>query len=278
MRRKAEILKYSGVSTNSKTNNLSKAEKYAQKARFVKGRGSYNRISEIQKICPPDEIIKTPNYSCDVPGPYTLLYLNENIELYNYATGRPTVSIENPKSNTVTSPLQIIQDAVSPYNTEMDSISDVYNKSTPVAVLYTQKNKDYINQNYSFTIPVTFNYIRLNGTSDISGIVDKILVYVYYNKTLVITNDDKIPYTPSANFTIPNVVLLGNSNNIISQFTTGTDSSKTSKILGRLKIDNLQICNQPSAVYDIRIVIVYTTTPKGIIKYRTIFSSTSNDG
>lgn len=267
MRRKAEVLKYSAVSTNSKTNNLSKAEKYAQMARYAKGNGSYVRMAKIQETCPYNELIKTPNYSCDVPGPYTLLYMDETVELYNYGKGNTTAATENPQSNI--NPFEPSPEVASEYN----NVS-VYDNSIPVASLYMQPNQDY-----NFQIPVMFDFVNENGltsTSAVTVTVENVFVYVYYNKTLITTNDSTVSFTPVADVPIPDVVF--NTFNLASFVINPPSTTFSGRIyLGTVDIQHLQLCNQPHAIYDIRIMIVYTTTPGNILKYRTVANMSLRD-
>ena len=72
MRRKAEILKYSSNLSSSKTNNLSKKEKWAKLA---------NAKNNSVKYCPGNLSLATLSTSCDVPGPITILYNDNSIPL-----------------------------------------------------------------------------------------------------------------------------------------------------------------------------------------------------
>lgn len=88
MRRKAEILKYNSNSQGSKTNNMTKAQKWAG---VVNGNGpvKQSRINALinsnnNNSCPNDALIPTPTSSSDVPGPIILLIDDETVPLYNY--------------------------------------------------------------------------------------------------------------------------------------------------------------------------------------------------
>ena len=272
MRRKAEVLKYSAAASNSKTNNLTKAEKYAQLARLSKGNGSYNRIAKIQETCPFNELIKTPNYSCDVPGPYTLLYMDETVELYNYGKGNTTVATQNPASITELFKYILYENVESEYNA-IDS-------SLQVASLLINSN-DTI-QEYSYKYPVMFeftNEVSLSSTTPVSVTVANIFVYVYYNKTLISTNDNIIKFTPLPNISIPTIVFDNFNNTEFNSFDIQPSSTTFSgKIyLGTVSVENLQLCNQPHSIYDIRIMIVYTTNPGNIIQYKTLANFSYRD-
>ena len=78
MRRKVEILKYSNVQSNTKTNNPTKSERWASLMRTR----TKNVINyELTPPCIPRPILTT---SCNVPGPPIYLQLDPTVPLYNY--------------------------------------------------------------------------------------------------------------------------------------------------------------------------------------------------
>ena len=95
MRRKSEILKYSSNLQSTQTNNFTKSQKWAQIVN-----GNYQKYSptlysqgtnpttgaqiSILTCNEPGGIIKTPSYACDVPGPLTYIYEDQNVNLYMY--------------------------------------------------------------------------------------------------------------------------------------------------------------------------------------------------
>ena len=111
MRRKAEILKYTATKTNTKTNNLTRSERWAQLVNgstqqpsqgFIKA----NTISQTSnsitiQTCPSGTILTTPSYASNIPGPVTQLYFDPNVPLYNYATGQVSSGILNTSINTL---------------------------------------------------------------------------------------------------------------------------------------------------------------------------------
>ena len=109
MRRKAEILQYSASKTNTKTNNLTRAERWAL---IVKGSIKQPTQSFIQQniisqtidtitiqTCPSGTIISTPSSASGVPGQITQLYLDPAVPLYNYATKQDNYSLLNSETN-----------------------------------------------------------------------------------------------------------------------------------------------------------------------------------
>lgn len=105
IRRKAEILKYTATKTNTKTNNLTRSERWAQLVNRSTQRPSQsfiqsNIISQTPtsitiQTCPSGTIIQTPTYASGIPGPIRQLYLDPNVPLYNYISTRDNYSILN---------------------------------------------------------------------------------------------------------------------------------------------------------------------------------------
>lgn len=90
MRRKVEILEYSAVKQNSKTNNPTRAQKWSH---FVRnGTGVSQRVIEqiannqqaASELCPEDRFIPKPTSASDIPGPIIDLVYDPNVPLYNY--------------------------------------------------------------------------------------------------------------------------------------------------------------------------------------------------
>lgn len=95
MRRKAEILKYSGKYESTKSNGtLTKAQKFTQ---LVNGKGSQQklvdpvtrtfRVSEERIFC-DSSLNRVYSGASGVPGPSVPLYLDDKVPLYNYITKR----------------------------------------------------------------------------------------------------------------------------------------------------------------------------------------------
>lgn len=83
MRRKAEILKYSGPQNSNYVKNLTKSEKFAQ---LVRGNSPTQKMltKTIPLFCDSSMNLYLTS-SSDVPGPIIPLYLDNNIPLYNFA-------------------------------------------------------------------------------------------------------------------------------------------------------------------------------------------------
>ena len=88
MRRKAEILKYSGPQNSNYVKNLTKSEKFAQ---LVRGNSPTQKMltKTISQFC-DSSMNHYLTSSSDVPGPIIPLYLDVNIPLYNFAKPNKT--------------------------------------------------------------------------------------------------------------------------------------------------------------------------------------------
>ena len=78
MRRKVEILKYSNSASNTKTNNLTKNQRWSNLAKFSNVSNYAKATAQSSSTCP------TLTTACNVPGPPMILQLDPKIPLYNY--------------------------------------------------------------------------------------------------------------------------------------------------------------------------------------------------
>jgi len=88
MRRKAEILQYTAATQNSKQNGTTKKQKFSQIVR--------NMIVPPPTTidCPNLDMVPTPTYYSNIPGPVRSLVRDTRVPLYNY--------IKNTQSNAIT--------------------------------------------------------------------------------------------------------------------------------------------------------------------------------
>lgn len=95
MRRKAEILKYQNTTTNTKTNNLTKRQKFA---RIINSTGGSVAAALTEKCAATDvDGANTPlpaYYSGIRGGARQMLYYNPKIPLYNYQSIIKTTASE----------------------------------------------------------------------------------------------------------------------------------------------------------------------------------------
>jgi hypothetical protein len=99
MRRKAEILEYSAVKQNTKTNNPTRSQKWSN---FVNNRSRVsqslindiaNNTQPVQQACPDDRLIPKPTYASNVPGPIIDLVYDPNVPLYNYQNNTQALGV-----------------------------------------------------------------------------------------------------------------------------------------------------------------------------------------
>jgi len=96
MRRKVEILKYASSQQNTKTNNLTEKQQFANLAKNINTISQYqinNSYSNL--VCEEDKIKPTISTSCDVPGPPIILQYEPTVPLYNYTNRDRSSAITN---------------------------------------------------------------------------------------------------------------------------------------------------------------------------------------
>jgi hypothetical protein len=164
MRRKAEILKYSASKSNTKTNNLTKSELWAQ---LVNGNGKQPSQSFIQKniisqtansitiqTCPSGTIIQTPTYACGVPGPITNLYLDPVIPIYNYATRQDPYALINKEQTII--PF-VYDNGISQLDKQLSVINYIPQNTVTLTSIYIENTTS--RYSYTITFPISM-YIR----------------------------------------------------------------------------------------------------------------------
>ena len=196
MRRKAEILKYKNQ--NSKTNNLTKAQKWAQ---MVSGNYSSNvtqftiDANSDNLNCASDDLIPTLTSACDVPGTPIYLTYDPSVPLYNYVNNQTMSILSNQTLNqpinqwiSYTLPNYIV--ALS-HNIPISNETDigVINVSTLAS---TQSIMSYI-----ITVPV-FIWVRgklSTGSTNIDISILSFTLNVYYNNQSILTIPITGPFT-----------------------------------------------------------------------------------
>lgn len=250
MRRKVEILKYSANNTSTKTNNLTKREKWAQ---LVNGSSQRRNLpySFLQKnlipgttdfvqICPSGTTIYTPSYASNIPGPITHLHEDPTVPLYMYATNTDNYAIINQEINT----RQFNYDS---------HLTNIYLDTSSTYKLLTSLYIMNINTTtYSFTIRFPINlFISANVKPGITNIASNIFNesitisfinqplqnYIYFGNDIVTTN---------ANFTVPSLksVTFDISMNL-------TNKSFSGNVYIGNYIMNVILNTQPNYIYDI---------------------------
>lgn len=211
MRRKVEVLKYSGVQQNSKTNNFTKKQLFAN---LAKNTGSSRKISQYLTntgvLCLSNSTKPTSTTASNIPGPPMILQYDPAVPLYNYGNHK------NNRSYAVTN--KTLEVEFSPYSKSIVNIINenavidadpIYDSDIAATFTYNGELGDLIIKNtsgetgYSFNIytpiAVWFNAgigfgLRPPLTTDLSLNIniDRIIVTVYYNDTLIETVEPDI--------------------------------------------------------------------------------------
>lgn len=268
MRRKAEVLSYSGNSSDRFTNNLTNAQKWAQ---LVKGTSAASRLYSqnfIQQnrgnvICPVGAIIYTPTTASNVPGPVINLYKDTNVPVYNLVNHTNQVygllnineniknGIDFTKNTDILSPI---------YNT----VNNNYTTFTSIFIYDTINPKT----TFSFKTPIslqisnttlqnlTNNYIETNAfTVSINKIFFKVLYstssvpFINPATSMIKTTDSRPEYSNS--YSIQNPM------NVSLNIPAGQKTFSLEAYLGVLHIDNIILPTSPGYIYDIQVAISY---------------------
>jgi hypothetical protein len=278
MRRKAEILSYNATKMNTKTNNLTKKQKWAQLVNGTQqatsyttiihrnttpytysdacGNLIYNKFDQLFDIIKPtydcslsNDLIPTPTSSSGIPGPIEYLIRDVNVPLYNYATNINNYSI-------------LQSDNTDPWNIYT---SENLSFSTAISNLYgTLVIRQPIDQYaYSFTIQTPIS-LFVSGTSnnpsyqpvtDLSLNIQSASLQVYNNKTRVSLQTQPV-------FQLNTVTLPSNSvgtatfsnNSAFLKYDISPSPTNTyyfyQAYVGMLSISNVYLYTEPGYIYD----------------------------
>jgi hypothetical protein len=251
MRRKAEVLKYrANGASNTKTNNFTKAEKYAMLVNGTSGlQYSQQALADIANgviDCNVNKIIETPTSSCDVPGPVINLFLDPSIPLYHYADNTRSYGIINSVDDSLWT-TYTSNDILFPQNTNAEFFTlYIHNNITRNYYTYTVESPIALSITGGPYVSTPINPIP--STTPISLKISNVYIYVYYNTTLVASNDPNT--TPS----IKNVPQIS-SDFIPLTFTVVNPKTVFSAVFftGTLQISNLLLFTQPGFVYDVKL-------------------------
>jgi hypothetical protein len=260
MRRKAEILQYNATKTNTKTNNLTKAQKYS----LVSNNNSSQGLSQYfltntdpnVPICPNDVSIKTPTSSSDVPGPIIDLYLDPTVPLYNYIN-HTYYAIINQESTVPwhiysANDIYLTTNLSYVFPTSIQNATDGY---IPFSTLCYVSFTNLANiGNYSFTLSTPIS-IYVNGYSqfttqyqpypatEVNLTFLEALLEVYYSGTLINTYIFQNGSTNNPSFGTFFVTSINNDNFLATEY------------LGILSFQNIQLSVAPGMVYEFRISV-----------------------
>jgi hypothetical protein len=252
MRRKAEILQYSAVSSNTKTNNLTKKEKFALIAK-----GTTQTISDsisTTNVC-DNPLLLVPTSSSDVPGPIEYLYNDPTVPLYN-----PSSSVNSKNGQNY-----ISTETTYTSKWEIDGNSNIFcttdEASNSFSTLYIRDAIDAYVYKFSMTIPLsidisgTLNTTKYNSDldfsrNDVSVSLSTFECEIYYNDVLLNNTSLTNPVVPTYDTTN------------LTSFTihkSDTDASlnfNATIYVGEMIIGNIQLFTSTPYVYD----IVFKTT------------------
>jgi hypothetical protein len=243
MRRKVEILKYSASNSNTKTNNFTKSERWAQLVS-----GNYQRrtipTSDIAKSsqtnnvidCSANNLIPIPTSSSGVPGPVVYLYEDPRVPLYNYNVIKSYSILDSnndEKWNTNTS-------------------NNAVFKSGNENLLTLLGIRSYIDKaTYTFTTK-TSTGIYVAGIvnsgqrpASITFSISNVICNIYYNDIVILS--------PTVNYSGLNNLTLNIQNSQLGEF-------NAKLYIGEISIDNFMLETNVYAVYDIKLTFTVSYT------------------
>ena len=292
MRRKAEILQYSAAKSNTKTNNFTKAEKWAQMINGHIQTNPYNDIvvkniayvssendSKYSKIPVVTEtVIKYPDTyitSTDINGNITNTVIKRTIPVCDIdATPIPTSSSDVPgpiinliKDNTI--PLYNyatrnnnygIQNEEDTRDTKYSTINNILCKDgieTTLFSLYIVNNNDEFARIFNFNSPLSLYFKSdVSNSSPAYDVSFQNISLSLSNISLnVYYNDSKVLLSNTPNINIP----IGNTStyDISLNKTVGNNPRYTSYsgelYIGMLNISNIYLFTQPGYVYTVKL-------------------------
>ena len=200
MRRKTEILKYQSQSTQ--TNNLSKAQRWAQMANgnYTSNISQFHIENNTNTICSSDALIPTLTTACDVPGPPIYLTYDPAVPLYMYNKNTNSLAIVNNYGSTFqlysqTQDLLLLQQPS--YSFSNNYVQYAENSIGVITIPDTVVNKD---STYDIQVPVTIwcRGIYVGNSTDsnvtyrpyidpIRISVASVALNIYYNNILLTT-------------------------------------------------------------------------------------------
>jgi hypothetical protein len=265
MRRKVEILKYSNNTSSTKTNNLTKSEKWAQLVNGNYQRRTFsndllNTITngDINTVCSKKNIL-TPTSSCDVPGPVIYLYEDPDVILYNYATNTKAYGIIDYQNKSQWKSY-FISDAFCPnsYFTQVASLN-------LLNVVYTSKH-------FSMKVPI-FMYISdtLINPSTITTINGILQEYGMYNIKIFIESISLEVQYNGQNVALNTDIQYQWEENTQLYFDISYNTTNTTyyagMYMGYVTVSNIYLQTQSSYVYDFLLNFTINGTVNGQSSY-----------
>jgi hypothetical protein len=265
MRRKTEILKYSSNQQNTKTNNFTKKQLYANLA-LNRNRTSTLQNTDTNLVCNGDATKITSTTACDIPGPPINIYYDPSVPLYNYGNlenNRPYAILNEVIDTTFNFYTKNIINYIQQYTYDFTpDISLSYQTFvSPLGSLIIGKNLQTTNYSFSLSVPIS---IWVSGCIN-SG----------YDENNVLLKKPTITTTDVMTIQIQNIKLnvLFNGNKIIMPNYTINSSSLINCVfhlsslekqfygiqyIGMLHINNLTLQTPKDTIYDLTVEFDYT--------------------
>jgi len=280
MRRKVEILQYANNRLSTRTNNLTKKEKFAQiitgkyqpkpyTTTYVETVGyRYDSVTNTDQVviertpvfsnpeCPFDDSIPTPTSSSDVPGPIINLYKDNSIPLYNYA---------NSTNNTIYAITDVVDTdmwkvnfvsentfAVNSIKTNELGTYETTAADTTLVSLYITNNVLDSRYIYEIHIPVGFYFYGIykgSSPTELNNIRLAISSSIGFNPQVIFA-ENPVETNRIVSFQAESANIREMSFNVPN---TGADFSG-SLYAGMLKITNINLLTEPGYIYDINIM------------------------
>lgn len=280
MRRKVEILEYSNNRLSTRTNNLTKKERYAQ---IISGKYQpksytttytetatykYDNIRKMNDVviertpvlsnpdCPLDELIPTPTSSSDVPGPIINLYKDNNIPLYNYTnTTNNTIYAITDVIESSMWKLQYIQENIPSLKSIKTTESNTYETTaadTNLTSVYITDNITVSRYTFEFQIPIGFYFYGIyKGNADPVELTNiQLTIPTYGFNPQVIFAENPVQTNRSVTFHAESANISDISFNVPG---TGENFSG-SLYAGMLKVNNIDLFTEPGYIYDLNII------------------------
>ena len=254
MRRKAEVLKYNGNASSTKTNNLTKSELYAL---AIRGSSTYSTLSPSQLsksqyvgtvngkvVTYKGEPIKTNLSASNVPPtnkPYyntKYLYDDENVPLFMYGNTQHTYAVQNPPLLTDAYGVQVYSGTSSIYKNAIFQDNSARFGSVGITDV-----ADFETYTFNFGLPFSIIIdgslnIRYSQSNTMTISLGKPTLNVYYSSSLV------KPYS-NYEYSLPVSSLVLD----VSGIDVSGNFSAT-QYVGVLGINNVFLYTQPSYIYD----------------------------
>jgi len=268
MRRKAEVLQYKGNQQNTKTNSITKSERWAQlvngnyQSRYISQHAVTSLATQDNStmVCPYDGLIATPTSSSDVPGPVVYLHLDPTIPLYNYSDTNTRSYSEFNKPNLhpwdlyVQNNLAITTDQASGFGTTTSIITtDISNTTFTIAI----RNIDQTSYIFSLVMPLAI-YIDGSGSISSANTSTKTMSISITNVTLTVLYNGLpiLPRTPYVYSPPTNLTPITIDPTSIPKIT----SFNALQFVGNLSISNINLLTQQGYVYDFSLKFTLSIT------------------